>query len=272
VLGDRPPAPAAGTRHQKRAEQAAGESEGDAQTDIFEHEMPPHEMGLSRFERCGEGQHRGQSEAVVHPRLEVERVADHAGHAGIGHDTGGEHRVRRGEQRAEQQALAPAQPDQPAGQGRNHQRGHRHRHDELAQRQVPVALQHLAVDLEAVAEQDHDQRHVREVAHEAGARVEVQHAERALAEHEPGQDEQGRQRQQAAPRESGQERADHQQATEDRRGRLERRHARSLPQPAHGFASRAVRARAAPPRRVQTSTRRSAAETAWRDGRRDLAS
>ena len=46
---------------------------------------------------------------------------------------------------------------------RDDDRGDRHRDRELAQRQVPVALQHLALDLEAVPEQDHDQRHGRQI-------------------------------------------------------------------------------------------------------------
>ena len=48
--------------------------------------------------------------------------------------------------------------------------GDRHREHELAQRQPPRALQHLALDLEPVAEQDHDQGDDREVGDERSAR------------------------------------------------------------------------------------------------------
>ncbi len=43
------------------------------------------------------------------------------------------------------------------------ERGDGHRDEELAQRQVPLALKHLALDLEAVAEEDHDQRRIRQI-------------------------------------------------------------------------------------------------------------
>ena len=51
--------------------------------------------------------------------------------------------------------------------------------DELAQRQVPRLLEHLGLDLEAVAEQDHDQRDDREVADEPDVRVEARAPEPA---------------------------------------------------------------------------------------------
>ena len=51
--------------------------------------------------------------------------------------------------------------------------GQRHRQGELSQRQPPVLLEHLAVDLQPVAEQDHDQGDRREVGDERGSRVEV---------------------------------------------------------------------------------------------------
>ena len=56
---------------------------------------------------------------------------------------------------------------------------------ELAHRQPPRLLQHLGLDLEPVAEQDHDQRDRGELLDEPGLGVELEHAEAALAEHEP---------------------------------------------------------------------------------------
>ena len=106
-------------------------------------------------------------------------------------------------------------------------RGDRHREDELAQRQAPLALQHLAVDLESVAEEDHDQRDLRELGHEARPGAEVEHLEAAVAEHEPGEHEHRRQREEAAARHAGAERADDEQHAEDQRGVAELRHARS---------------------------------------------
>ncbi len=52
---------------------------------------------------------------------------------------------------------------------RDDPRGQWHRQHQLAQRQMPVVHQHLLLDLEAVTEQDHDQRHGRQVADEGGA-------------------------------------------------------------------------------------------------------
>ena len=71
-------------------------------------------------------------------------------------------------------------------------RGERHRQDELAQRQVPRLLQHLGLDLEPVAEQDQDQRDTARPWTKSDVRVEVEHLEAALAEHEPGHHEQRR--------------------------------------------------------------------------------
>ena len=55
-----------------------------------------------------------------------------------------------------------------------------------------AALQHLRLHLEPVAEQDQDQRDHRQRLHEARARVEVEHLEPALPEHEAGDHEQRR--------------------------------------------------------------------------------
>ena len=102
--------------------------------------------------------------------------------------------------------------------------GDRHRDHELARGQVPLAFEHLALDLEAVAEQDHDQRGEREVLDEARMRAEVDLAEAARAEREAGEHEQRGQRQERALREAGGERADDQQQAEHGGDRLEARH------------------------------------------------
>ena len=54
----------------------------------------------------------GQREPVVEARLEVERVAHDARHARVGDHARGEHRVGRREQRADQEALRPAEVGQ----------------------------------------------------------------------------------------------------------------------------------------------------------------
>ena len=148
-------------------------------------------------------------------------MADEPRNARIGHHGGGEHRVGRRQQRAEQARLEPAQPHDPVrGEGDDRARD-RHRQRELAERQVPGLLEHLGLDLEAVAEQDHDQREHREVVHEARARVEVEHLQAAMAEGEAGQHEGRRERQERPPHEAGDERSEHQQAAEDEQHDLE---------------------------------------------------
>ena len=113
----------------------------------------------------------------------------------------------------------------------------RHRDDELAQRQPPGLLQHLGLDLEPVAEQDHDQRDEREVVHEARARVDVEHAEAAVAEQEPGEHEDRGQRQERAVGDARRERTDHQQPAEDERRDVEARGGE------HGHADRVAQRR-----------------------------
>ena len=60
-----------------------------------------------------------------------------------------------------------------------------------------------------------DQRDHRQPLNEVRRRVEVEHLEAALAEHEAGDHERRRERQEAAPGEPRQQRAHHQQAAED---------------------------------------------------------
>jgi len=84
----------------------------------MKHEMPPDEVSAARRQRGGEREHCGQCQTVVQTGLEVERVADHARDARIGHDSGGENRVGGRKQRPEQERLGPVQADEPVGQQR----------------------------------------------------------------------------------------------------------------------------------------------------------
>ena len=166
----------------------------------------------------------GQRQAVVEPGLEVERVADQTRHPRVRHDARGEHRVGGRQQRADEERLRPGQVRQGGDGHRDDGRGDRHRDDERAQRHVPFAAEHLGLDLEAVAEQDHDERDDRQHRHEPACRVELEHAEPAGAEREAGEDEQRRQRQEAASRDPRDERAADEQRPEHRECRLRRRH------------------------------------------------
>ena len=86
---------------------------------------------------------------------------------------------------------------------------------------MPVPPERLLLDLETVAEQDQDERDDREALDELRRRVEVERAEPGLPEHEAGEDEAGRQREEAAVGEPGDERAEHQQHAERRERRVE---------------------------------------------------
>jgi hypothetical protein len=88
--------------------------------------------------------------------------------------------------------------------------GERHRERELAQGQVPGLLEHLLLHLEPVPEQDQDQGDDRQPLDEVRGRVEVEQPEAALAEQESGHHEGGRERQEAAARDTGDEGAEHQ--------------------------------------------------------------
>jgi hypothetical protein len=193
MRGDRPVAVlGVAAWHQQRSDQPACEPEGEAEAHVLQDEVPPHKMFVVCFQGGGERQHCWQRKAVVEAGLEVQRVTDHPGYAGVGDHPGGQDRVGGGEQRAQQERLRPAQPHQRACQQRDDDRGDRHPDRQLAQWQLPVALQQLAVHLQAVAEEDHDQRHCRQIGDEAGARLEMQDADRTVTQEEPRQHEQRR--------------------------------------------------------------------------------
>ena len=146
-----------------------------------------HTKSLVGAERRGEGEHRRQREAVVEPDSRFSEWRTRRGTRGFV-TTEEESTGSVGDSSAPEQAgLEPAEADDPVRDDRDQRAGDRHRERELAERQVPRLLEHLRLDLEAVAEQDHDQRDDREVVHEARARVELEHLQPALAEREAGQ-------------------------------------------------------------------------------------
>ena len=180
-----------------------------------------HTKPVVRRRRGGEREHGRQREPVVEPRLEIQRVANHPRHARVGHHRGRQHRIGGRQQRAEQEALGPVEIGHDVGQRRDQDRGERHGQHELAQRQVPGRLEHLLLDLEAVAEQDQHERHDREPLHEAAGGVELEHLEPAVAQHEAGDHEPGREREEAALGQTRDERTEDQQHAEDRERRLQ---------------------------------------------------
>ena len=86
-----------------------------------------------------------------------------------------------------------------------------------------MLLEHLAVDLEPVPEQDHDQGDGGETADERRARIEVDGIGAAGTEERSRSRRTSRQRQEASSRESGDERTDHEQTPEREQRRVEAR-------------------------------------------------
>ena len=213
------PSPARAARQQPRRQRSRRRCP-DAKPSVMSWSTNSHHTKSSSSPRARRrARARRQREAVVEARLEVERVADHARHARVGHDARRQHRVGRGQQRAEEEALGPVQVGQRVRGERDDRRRDRHRQHELAQRQAPRLLQHLGLDLEPVAEQDHDQRDDRQRPRRSPTPASNRAPQAALAEHEAGQHEERGQRQEAAPREPGQQRAAHEQRAEDEQRR-----------------------------------------------------
>jgi len=123
-----------------RGEKAHGQAVGQAERDVLEHELPPHEMAARRVERGREGDHGRQREPVVEARLEVEGVAHQSRHPRVVDHAGGEHGVGGREQRAEQEGLRPVEIREQLRHCCDENRGQGHRQDELAQGQVPCRL------------------------------------------------------------------------------------------------------------------------------------
>ena len=88
------------------------------------------------------------------------------GHARVRDHGRRQHRVGRREQRSHEEGLRPAEIGERVRHERDEHAGERHGQRQLAQREVPSLLEHLLLDLEAVAEQDHDQCHHGEALHE----------------------------------------------------------------------------------------------------------
>jgi len=211
------PAQAVVAGHELGRREAHGDAEGQPQGDVLKDELPPHEVVLAHAQRCAEGQHRGKGEAVVHAGLEVERVAHDAWDARVGDHARGEHGVGRREQCADEEGLRPSQVGQQVGGERYQAGGDRHREHELEQGDVPGPLEHLGLHLEAVPEEDDDQRDGRQRGDEASRRVEVEHSGTALPEGEARQHEKRGEREEAATGEAGDQRAADQEEPEDER-------------------------------------------------------
>ena len=167
-------------------------------------------------------------------------MTDDAGHARIGDDRRGEHRVGRREQRAEQEATrVQPRPDEPV-----RERSRR----SAAVIGMPIASLrsgscHSRWSSPASTSSPSRNRitiraTLARSATKPGVRLELEHPQPALAEHEAGEHEHGRQRQHASPRQARQQRAEHQQAAENRCDRLEGGHCGSVP---HGLHVRRTR-------------------------------
>ena len=209
-------------RHQKRGHETDGQAYRQSERDVLEDEFPPHEVTCVRVERSKEGKHGRQREAVVHAGLEVERVPYQPGDPGIRDHARGQHGVRRREQRAEQKRLRPREIGHRRRGASYERAGQGHSKRELPEGKMPRPLEHLRLDFQTVSKQDQDQRDDRERLDEPRAGIEVQHLEASLAEYEPCHHEDRREREEAAPRQPGDQSTQHQEHPEDRYRLLER--------------------------------------------------
>jgi len=189
-----------GSRQQQARKKADYEAAEEPDAEILQNEPPPHEVSMAGGQSHAQRDDGRQGKPVVEPGLEVQRMPDDARHPRIRHDPGGEHRIRRGEQRPEQERLDPGELQQGPGGDRDDHGRDRHSDHQLAQRQVPRPAEHLPFDLEPVAKQDHDQRGGRKDLDETRSGRETEDAQPAAAEREPDEDEQRRQSQERAAR------------------------------------------------------------------------
>ena len=118
-------------------------------------------------------------------------MPDHARHARVGNDARREHRVSGREQRAHEEALGPREVEERARRKRHQHGCDRHREHELPEGEPPLRSQELLLDLEAVAEQDHDERHDRDHADEVACRRGLDDLQPPVAEREAGQQGEG---------------------------------------------------------------------------------
>ena len=177
-------------------------------------------------QRRQEGEHRGQREAVVEARLEVERVAHQPRHARVGDDVRGQHRVGRREQRAEQQRLGPASARSsrcaatatiPAVSG-------------IAIASLRSGRCHALCSISPSTSRPSRKRITISATNARSSTnpdcaLEADPLEAAVSDHEAGEHEHRRQRQERALRKPGGERPHDQERAEKRGGSLEARHA-----------------------------------------------
>ena len=99
-------------------------------------------------------QHQREGGAVVQPGLAGQREAEAVAVAGLGHlHVGGEHRIGRREDAAEQDRRAERQAEREHADAGDQRHGDEHRQDRQAQRQQPAAVAKAGAHLQARAEQ-----------------------------------------------------------------------------------------------------------------------
>ena len=163
VLGDA----SSGRRAAARSEASSpiADAEGEAEPDVLEHEASTTMKSLVvEPQRGGEREHRRQREPVVEARLEVQRVADRAAARAGSSRRSSDSTGSVGDSSAPtQEALRPATGRSARlAPARRSPRSSASPIASLRSGRCHARLEHLALDLEPVAEQDHDQRDDRE--------------------------------------------------------------------------------------------------------------
>ena len=214
--------------------------------------------------RAGEDEEEedeGQRQAVVQPRLEVERVAHGSGDQRRGDDGRGDDRVGRREHRPEQERLGPVEAGEERLRGQRQQRHRdRHRDHQRPRDRAPVAPQQLLLDEHPVGEQGEDQRQLDQLDDRAVAGVDFDHA--GQRQRHPQRHREHRGREHRAAHQAG-ERRDHRQQPPEQQDRLAEAdvHAQpSRPRSTRSSASWTVLV-AAPLRRLSATIQRSSARS-----------
>ena len=153
-------------------------------------------LGASAGQRR-QHQHRGQRDAVVEAALHVEALPDADRHERAAHDRLPERRVRRREDRGEQQRLHGIEPREDEQRDARAERDReRHADREQARRKAALPPQAAEVDPRRVGEEHEHERQLGEPVHDVVVGGQTEPPEPGAADHEPDrhEDHRGRDR------------------------------------------------------------------------------
>jgi len=146
----------------QRAEGAANQqASGGGPDHVYCKPAPTRYTQVMQTQQAQTQHHEGKCGAVVEPALPGQAEAQAVAITGrFDLDRGGKHRVRRGENRAQQDGRARRQTESQHPHDGNHSDGQRHGHECQAQRQQPVPVRQGQAQLQADGKQRDQDRHL----------------------------------------------------------------------------------------------------------------